>query len=447
LSKTHAEESLGANPGDAALNPADSVAMGVPASRAPRTVEPARLRAFVALRHREYRLLFAAFMINQTGFWISHISLQGLMVALTDNDARQSGLLFFALFIPASVCAPLAGVVADYFDRKRIVLVCYAAVAGIVGTLAAMSANATITSNRLIGLSLLLGIAFAFVGPANFAIAANAVPKEDLASAVSLQSAANNLTRVLGPMLAAPLLVGERFDIAFAIYLISVIVAALLIGGMRLSPYIPDGDGTGILGRMASGVAHARERRPALPALCTVGMLSLFGVAHTVLIPIFAEDVLGDRNLFAWMVAGTGAGALVGALVVGSDSRPPSLTRSTVWLMAYSVALVMFSTATDFRVAFTAQVIIGYFYFSVMTSLQTLLQQLVDESKRGRVMSLFQVAWAGLVPFGGLAMGFIAVPFGVANTLIATAFVLMAFGLGMMLWSRGEEERIRRQPG
>jgi len=417
--------------------------MGVPASRAPRTVEPARLRAFLALRHREYRLLFAAFMIGQIGFWISHIALQGLMVALTNNDARQSGLLFFAIFIPASLCAPLAGVVADTFDRKKIVLVCYAMVAIIVATLAVMSANATITPNRLLGLALLLGIAFSFVGPANLAIAANSVPAEDLPSAVSLQSAANNLTRVLGPMLAAPLLAGERFDIAFAIYFVAVIAAAILVSVMRLSPYTPDDDGTSILARMASGVTHARERHPALPALLTVGMLSLFGVAHTVLIPIFAENVLGDRDLFPWMVVATGAGALVGALVVGSDSRPPSLSRSILWLIAYGFALVLFSITEDFRVAFGAQIIIGYFYFSVMTSLQTLLQQLVDESKRGRIMSLFQIAWAGLVPFGGLAMGFIAAPFGVANTLTAAACVLIAFGIAMMLWSRREDDRVR----
>ncbi len=306
MARTHAEESLGANPGDAALNPADSVAMGVPAARAPRTVEPARLRAFLALRHREYRLLFVAFVINQIGFWISHISLQGLMVSLTDNDARMSGLLFFALFVPAFLAAPFAGVVADIFDRKRIVLVCYAAVVVVVGTLSLMTATATITPNLLLGLSLLLGTAFAFVGPANLAIAANSVPEQDLASAVSMQSAANNLTRVVGPWLAAPLLAGERFDIAFAIYLFSVIAAALLIASMHLSPYTPDDDGTGIFDRMASGVAHARDRRPALPALYTVGMLSLFGVAHTVLLPIFAEDVLGDRDLFAWICAAEG---------------------------------------------------------------------------------------------------------------------------------------------
>ncbi len=447
MSRTHAEESLGANPGDAALNPADSVAMGVPAARAPRTVEPARLRAFVALRHREYRLLFAAFVINQIGFWISHISLQGLMVALTDNNARMSGLLFFALFVPAFLCAPFAGVVADIFDRKRIVLVCYGAVTIVVGTLSLMTATALITPNLLLGLSLLLGTAFAFVGPANLAIAANSVPNEDLASAVSMQSAANNLTRVLGPMLAAPLLAGERFDISFAVYLFCVIAAAALIASMRLSPYTPDDDGTGIFDRMASGVAHARERRPALAALLMVGMLSVFGVAHTVLIPIFAETVLGGRDLFAWMVAATGAGALAGAVVAGSDARPPSLARSSGRLIAYGVALAVFSTAADLRVALGAQVVIGYFYFAVMTSLQTLLQQLVDESKRGRVMSLFQIAWAGLVPFGGLGMGFVAAPLGVANTLIGAALVLMVFGSGMLLWSRRDEVDRRLRVG
>ena len=435
MSRTHAEESLGANPGDAALNPADSVAMGVDAARAPRIVESARLRAFVALRHREFRLLFASFVISQVGFWISHISLQGLMVALTDNDARMSGQLFFAIFVPAFLGAPFAGVVADVFDRKRIVIVCYSAVIVIAGILALMTARQTITPPILIGLSLLLGTAFAFMGPANMAIAANSVPEEDLASAVSMQSAANNLTRVLGPLLAAPLLAGERFDIAFSTYLGSVVVATFLIAFMRLSAYTPDDDGTGIFDRMASGAAHARQRHPAVPALAMVGMLSLFGVAHTVLIPIFAEDVLGDRNLFAWIVAASGVGALAGALVTGNDARPPSITRSSWRLIAYGVALVVFAETTDSRIALGAQVVIGYYYFAVMTSLQTLLQQIVDESKRGRVMSLFQIAWAGLVPFGGLAMGFVAAPFGVAETLAGAALVLILFGSGMVVWS------------
>ena len=127
--KTHVEESLGANPGDAALNPADPVAMGVPATIAPGFLTSSRGRAFRALAHPSYRLLFAAFIVNQIGFWVSHMGMQGLMVELSHNDPIWLGLLFVALFIPAFVFAPLAGVAADRFDRKRIMFATYGAVA------------------------------------------------------------------------------------------------------------------------------------------------------------------------------------------------------------------------------------------------------------------------------------------------------------------------------
>jgi hypothetical protein len=118
LVKSHVEESLGANPADAALNPADSVAMGVPSASVPREAR-GRGGAFDALQHASFRLLFAAFLINQLGFWISHISIQGLMVDLTDNDPMMVGALFFALFVPAFVLAPIAGVSASCSDAMR----------------------------------------------------------------------------------------------------------------------------------------------------------------------------------------------------------------------------------------------------------------------------------------------------------------------------------------
>ncbi|MCH2171791.1 MFS transporter [Myxococcota bacterium] len=434
MSRTKAEESLGASPGEAALNPADSVAMGVQSAHAPHIVEPARVRAFVALRHREYRLLFIAFLVNQIGFWISHISLQGLMVELTDNDARQSGLLFFALFLPASVVAPVAGVAADRFDRKRIVLVCYAAVAVVTAALSVFTHLGWMTPERLLLLALLMGTSFAVSGPANMAIAANAVPEHDLPSAVSMQSASNNLTRVLGPTLAAPLLVGERFDISFGIYFVATIVAALLIAQMRLSPYLPDYTESGIFSRVRSGVEHAHQRYPALPALLTVATLSLLGVSHTVLLPIYAEEVLGDRDWFAWLVVATGMGAFVGAIVAGSARRPPSLARSALAVAAYGAFFALFAVSRAPTLAMFAQVLIGYFYFAVMTSLQTLIQQIVDEPKRGRVMSLFQIAWAGLVPFGSLGMGYCADILGTVPTLLGAAVLLGLFGLAMSLW-------------
>ncbi len=434
--KTHVEESLGANPGDAALNPADSVAMGVPAAEIPDATESPRAGTFRALDHAAFRLLFAAFLINQTGFWISHISLQGLMVELTNNDTRMNGLLFFFLFVPAFLLAPLAGVAADQFDRKQIVLACYGVVSIASGVLAWMTHAGVVTPNLVLASAFGMGISFAFSGPASLAIAANSVPSEDLASAVSLQSAANNLTRVVGPLLCAPLIATGRFEFSFAIYLSAALVAAALTFAMRIERYASDTDDGGIWSRMRGGFEHARERSPALPALSTVAILSLFGVSHTVLIPSYAQDVLGNQEFFAWLVAATGIGAVAGALQTGRSKTPPRLSDAAWALIAYGIFMVIFGLNSNLILALIAQTAVGFFYFSVMTKLQTLIQQIVAESMRGRVMSLFQVSWAGLVPFGSLAMGFAAGSFGAQTVLVVCGSVCLLYGAGMAFHSR-----------
>lgn len=395
----------------------------------------ARVTLLRALRHREYRLLFSAFVINQIGFWVSHISLQGLMADLTDSDPFRLGMFFFALFSPAFFLAPIAGVAADRFDRKRIMLVCYAALASVMLCLALVCHWDLATADLLLLIGAALGTTFAFSGPASAAVAANAVQPEDLSSAVSLQSAANNLTRVLGPAVAAPLIASRSYAVSFGVFGTAALAAGLLTAFLRLSPYAREVGGGGIFARVKSGLIHARERKPAIPALATVGVLSIFGVSHIALLPSFAQDVLGDKNLFAWLVAATGIGAMCGALSTSNEARP-SLRKAAVRLALYGCAVAVFASTRTYIVALAAQLVVGYFYFAVMTGLQTLLQQIVDESKRGRVMSLFQVAWAGLTPFGALAMGALAKQFGVAPTIAAAAVVCFSFGCFMTFFAR-----------
>ena len=432
MTRSHPEESLGANPGDAALNPADSVAMGVPASR---VREDMGGGSFRALSHPAFRLLFVAFIINQTGFWISHLSLQKQMTLLSNNDTRMVGLLFFFLFLPAFLFAPLAGVVADQFDRKAIILTCYVLIASCCGVLSWLTATDEMTPYRMIAVAACMGLCFAFSGPASFAIAANSVPAEDLPSAVSLQSAANNLTRVVGPLIATPLVAAGRFDISFASYLVAALIAGFLTLRMKIERFTPDDDESGIWNRIHNGIVHARDRHPAVPALSLVAMLSFFGVSHTVLISAYATDVLHDDQYFTWLVCATGIGAVAGALRSGRERNPGIFSASTR-LVVYGAALFVFGATKSPIVALLAQVLVGYCYFAVMTSLQTLIQQLVDESKRGRVMSLFQVCWAGLVPFGSLAMGYLDVPISTSTTLMLAAAVCMAYGGFMCVISR-----------
>jgi predicted MFS family arabinose efflux permease len=395
----------------------------------------ARVTLLRALRHREYRLLFSAFVINQVGFWVSHISLQGLMADLTDSDPFRLGMFFFALFSPAFFLAPIAGVAADRFDRKRIMLVCYAALATVMLGLALLCHAELATANLLLLIGSILGATFAFSGPASAAVAANAVQPEDLSSAVSLQSAANNLTRVLGPAVAAPLIASRSYAVSFGVFGTAAVTAGLLTAFMRLSPYEREIGGGGVLARVKGGLVHARERKPAIPALVTVGVLSIFGVSHIALLPAFAQGVLGDKDLFAWLVAATGIGAMCGAISTSNESKP-SLRKAAVRLALYGCAVAVFASTRHFMVALVAQLVVGYFYFAVMTGLQTLLQQVVDESKRGRVMSLFQVAWAGLTPFGALAMGALAKTIGVAATITAAAAVCFSFGCLMTMLAK-----------
>lgn len=434
--KSHAEESLGANPGDAALNPADSVAMGVPASRAPHTVEPLRAGLFSALRHRDYKLLFASFVVNQTGFWLAHISLQALMVDLSDGDPLQVGLLTFALLSPALLLAPIAGAVADRLDRKTIVLTCYVVVTLVSTALGALSSAGAMTPLLLLSLAFAMGTTFSFAGPATMAIAANAVHQGDLSSAVALQSAMNNLTRVVGPLLAAPLVAAGRYAIGFAVFAVASALAGVLVSRMRVSnETTAEDDASGIFERIRGGFMHARERRPALAAIVTAGCLSLFGIGHIAMLPVFAADVLGDEGLFPWLVSTTALGAMLGALATGRDPRP-NLARASVRLACYGVAFALFATSSVPWLAFVTQFFVGYFYFAVMTGLQTLIQQLVDDSNRGRVMSLFQVAWGGLTPVGSLAMGALAGWIGIAPTLQLAALGCVGAGLVMRFHAR-----------
>lgn len=382
---------------------------------------------FRAFRHGEYRLLFTAFTINQIGFWVSHISLQGLMADLSGNDPLRLGLLFFAMFVPAFLFGPLAGVVADRHDRKQLILVSYVAVAVLMVLLSSLTALDLMAADRLLVLAFLLGSTFTLGAPAGSSLAANVVDVDDLGSAISLHSAANNLTRVVGPAVAAPLIAARHFSVSFGIFGVAALIAAALVHRMRASVVSAD-EGGNLLGRIRLGIEHARERQPAVPALLTVAVLALFGVSHVILLPVFAEQVFQRQELFAWFSAAAGVGATFGAIATARVARP-TLRAAAVRLIVYGGALGAFALSTRPVMALALQLVVGYCYFATMTGLQMLLQQLVDDSKRGRVMSLFQVAWAGLIPFGALAMGIIAKPLGVVPTLLATACVCSVYGL------------------
>lgn len=389
-------------------------------------------------------MIFTAFLIQQIGFWMSHVTLQGLVEErATDGDNLAVTWLFVALFSPQLVVGPFAGVIADRVDRRRVVVTCYSAAAVTAAGLALLTTLSDAPPLWAVYLlALTLGSTFSFIGPSAGALTVNAVTPDDVPSAISTQAAVQNVTRVAGPILAAAIIASGRFEIGFTGFAVATTIAAVLMSRVRVPARDIVADDLGVFGRIKVGFLHARERRPALLGVATVAVASMFGVAHTALIPSFTSEVLGEpEGRFGLIVASTGIGAIVGALTVGYSKTEPSIVRGAAALAAYGVCLAGFALSDTLWLAIAFQVVLGFFYFGTMTTIQTLVQQVVADEMRGRVMSLFGIAWGGLVWVGTLILGLAAdergLDLGERTTLLGTAGLLMVYGTAVALIGRG----------
>ena len=387
-------------------------------------------RAFRALRHREYRLVWSTFIVGQFGFWIAFISLQALMSRLTDTNGTWLGLLFFVNFSPMLFFMPFAGVVADRMDRKKIVLTTYSCMTLVMTGLALVTLTGNATAPLLLPFAFGVGTVFAFTAPAMQAIVANAVDPMDLPSAISLQSASAQLARVVGPTLAAPILAIWNEGAAFAVYAVSSVIVVVMLRRVHISSYEPEKDGGGFLSRVRRGFDHARERPPALAALSVLAMSSLFAAAYLALLPVMANEIF-DRGPsgFTTLAAVSGIGSMIGALTSAFRDGVPSLRTTALLVAGFGASVAVFGMSPSFTVALGMSVVVGAFYFAGMTTLNTLVQSLADESMRGRISSLFLIGWAGLVPIGGLWQGAFAGTAGVRTTMLVAGAVTGTYAL------------------
>jgi MFS family permease len=381
--------------------------------------------AFRALGIRQFRLLFAANSIGDVGYWISFIALQAEMADITDKSASWLGILFFANFIPMLLFSPVAGVVADRFDRKLLLIVIRSVIAVLGGTMAALILGGVATPTVLVVMAFLLGTTYGFMGPAQSAAVANTVPSDALMGAVSMASAGNNLCRIAGPALAAPILAIWGTGWAFVVYACSQAAVALLLIPIHLTSKLEHED-VGMWRRYFDGLRHARERPPAVSALVTMCVFSIFGGAQMALYPIMASDVHDKpTRAFTTIVVASGIGAVGGAIGNGLRKSVPSIQTALVWLIAFSVSTVGFALAPSWGGCLGFAVVVGFCYFSMTTALNTLLQHLADDEKRGRIMSLFIVTWGGVIPIGAIWMG--------AAADATSAPTVIAFGAGVCL--------------
>ncbi len=359
-----------------------------------------------ALASKAFRWVFLGTFASNIGTWMQNVALLSFADQLT-GDATFVGIVTMAQLGPMLIISPIGGVLADRFDRKRIMITA-ATVQATMSIALAFSAMAVAPSKLLIVLCVLgIGIASAINGPASQATTPALVGRANLAGAVSLNSAQMNSSRVLGPILAmVPFLHSPStvFFVNASTYLF--VIAA--VGFVRFDsrpPHNPDREP--VLRQFAGGLRAAADNPVLGRALTTVSLYSLFSLAYIYQMAGFAREELGfDTQGYRLLFGTFGFGAAVGAIAVGTKLAAADRTLLVrVGLAAFALSLSVFSLAINGPVAFVSVACTGFFYFIVITALSTAIQHEVDDANRGRIMGLWMMGWAGLVPVGSLIAG------------------------------------------
>lgn len=390
-----------------------------------------RARAtFRALRHRNYRLFFFGQLVSLIGTWMQSVAQAWLAYRLT-GSAALLGVVAFSGQIPAFLFASWGGVVADRWPRRRILLATQVASMLLAGTLAGLTLSNRIEVPHLLVIAALLGVVNAFDIPARQAFVVEMVGREDLINAIALNSSIFNGARVVGPALAGVLV--ARFGEGWCFLLNATSYLAVLASLLAID--VPEAAGarpTGsTLSRIVEGFRYAAAARPVRALLLLLGVVSLTAMPFSVLMPIFADRILGGGAASLGLLMGaSGVGALAGALVLASRRGIAGLGRFVALSAAgFGVCLVLFSLSRRLWLSVALQVPVGFFMISQMASSNTLIQSLVPDRVRGRVMALYTMMFMGMAPFGALLAGAAAERWGAPATLAAGGATALAGSL------------------
>jgi MFS family permease len=366
---------------------------------------PATLRS---LKHRNFQLFFSGQLISLIGTWMQSIAQSWLVYRLTGSSLLL-GSVGFASQLPVFLIAPLGGIVADRHNRHRVVIATQIASMILAAILAALTLSGTVKIWHIFVLAGLLGIVNAFDIPARQSFLVDMVGKEDLMNAIALNSSMFNGARIIGPAIAGILVakIGEGWCFfANALSYIAVIIGLLLMRVQRRAHAATGSSLTHII----EGFRFARHTAPIRALLLLLGLVSLVAMPYTVLMPVFADKVLhgGARGLGILMGA-TGIGALLGALTLATRSGVSGLGRwVAVSCGGAGVFLVLFSLSHSFSLSTALLLPVGFCIMLQMSSSNTLLQVMVPDRLRGRIMAIYTMMFMGMAQFGSLFAGALA---------------------------------------
>jgi len=375
---------------------------------------------FRSLRYGNYRLFFGGQSISLVGTWIQRIALPWLVYKLS-GSAFLLGAVGFASQIPTFLLAPFAGMFTDRWNRKHILIITQILAMFQALVLAVLYFAGGIRIWNIMVLGILLGCINAFDMTARQAFVVDMIEKkEDMGNAIALNSLMVNGARLIGPSMAGVLIATTGEGVCFLLNGLSylfVIVSLLL---MKISAEGAKGHGADILQELKEGFSYAFGFPPIRSVILLLGLVSLVGMLYAVLMPVFAGDILGGGpHTFGFLMGASGIGALAGALYMAS--RKDILGFGKIIPLSAAVfgfGLIAFSLSRIFLVSMALMLITGFGMLIQMTSSNTILQTIVDDDKRGRVMSFYTMAFMGTAPFGSLMAGGLASSIGAPGTLM-----------------------------
>ena len=372
---------------------------------------------FRALRHRNFRLFFAGQFVSLTGTWMQSVAQSWLVYRLTGSVVLL-GAIAFASQIPVFLLTPLGGAIADRYNRHRILLVTQSVAMMLAFILAFLTLSGRVEIWHLFVIAAGFGIANAFDIPTRQAFAVDMVGKEDLINAIALNSSMFNGARIVGPAIAGILVaaVGEAWCFfGNAVSYVGVLSGLLL---MRITPLARPPAGSP-LENISEGFGYVIRTKPVLALLLLLGLVSLMGMPYSVLMPIFAEQILrGGSSTLGFLMGASGFGALAAALVLASRRHVFGLGR---WVMlacgGFGVSLILFSLSRNFWLSAALLVPVGFAMMTQMSSSNTLIQAMIPDELRGRVMSVYSMMFMGMAPLGSLLAGTLAGIIGAPETV------------------------------
>lgn len=343
------------------------------------------------------------------GTWMQQVATSWLVYRLTDS-ALLLGVIAFASQFPSFLMAPFAGALADRWSRYRMVVAAQSLAMVQSTVLAVLVITDVVTVTHLIVLSVMLGLINGIDVPARQALMIRLVDgSEDLPNAIALNSSMFNAARLVGPAMAGVLIgwVGE--GPVFVLNAVSYLAVLWALARMKAGRQRGQPAGS-VLRAMGDGFAYALGSPPIRDLLILLSVISLVGIPYVVLFPVFARDVLGGgAQTLGLLTACAGGGSLVGALALASRSSVRGLGRVIAWGSAvFGLSLVAFALSTHVVLSCVALVVSGCSMIVVTASTNTVLQTLVTEEMRGRIMSLYTMAFVGVTPVGGLVGGAVA---------------------------------------